>query len=72
MHNTMAKHLMDWSYRRRGAVETMSVATILRQGYRPDEVRAAITADPTFEGTFGGVYHGSDGNGGMWRVEITP
>lgn len=70
--NTMAKHLCDWSYRRGGAVEVTSVGRILERGYRPDEVRAALVACPSFEGYHGGVYMGSDGDGGMWRVEITP
>lgn len=68
---TMAKDLMDWSYRRKGAVETISVSRIKRQGYNVEQVHAALTADPTFEHFDGSVYSGSDGEGGKWRVEIT-
>lgn len=69
---TLAKHLMDWSYRRHGVVQTMSAAAIRRQGYDVDQVRAALMADHgTFEHFDGSVYSGSDGSGGMWRVEIT-
>lgn len=68
---TMAKHLMDWSYRRKGAVEKISAATIRKQGYSVDQVRAALMDNDTFENFDGVVYSGSDGSGGMWRVEIT-
>jgi hypothetical protein len=68
---TMAKHLMDWSYRRKGAIERISVATIRKQGYSVEQVRAALMDNETFERFDGTTYIGSDGSGGMWRVEIT-
>lgn len=68
---TLAKHCIDWSFRRRGEVYVISVATIIRQGYSCEQVRAALAHEADW--TDGVMYRGNpvDSTDSGWRVHVT-